>query len=150
MQNYLTSKCKNFLRKKAVKVSLKTEKRQELNRKWWTREFQYFSHGRHGSCWSGSFFLFVQSSNQRSERGTKICIYTMYLFVMLLFSNRNTLDRSTKHLISNLTSHTTIDGLLQWKRNRRWNKIPNWTMLYPQINMFQLVWRAEKGNVYSA
>ena len=31
----------------------------------------------------------------------------MYLFViMLLFLNRNALDRSAKHLISNLTSHT--------------------------------------------
>ena len=30
----------------------------------------------------------------------------MCLFVMLLFLNRNALDRSAKHLISNLASHT--------------------------------------------
>ena len=109
----------------------------------------HFSHGRRGTCWSASFFLFVRSSNQRSGIDTYFGSSFMYLFVILLFLNRNALDRSAKHLISNWPRTPTIDGLVQLKRKRRWNKIPNWTMLYPQINMLQLVWRAEKGNVYS-
>ena len=41
----------------------------------------------------------------------------MYLFVMLLFLNQNALDRSAKHLISNLTSHTNHRWFIAMKAN---------------------------------
>ena len=66
----------------------------------------HFLHGRRGSCSSASFFLFVRSSSQKRGIDTYFGSSLMYLFVMLLFVNRNALDRSTRHLISHLTSHT--------------------------------------------
>ena len=36
------------------------------------------------------------------------CFFLMYPFVMLLFLNQNTLDRSMNRYISNLTSHSNI------------------------------------------
>ena len=111
MQTYLTSKCKNFLRRKAAKVCLKTVKAtttqpQVMNPRVSISDV-------YTSCMGGedradqlhSFYLFRGSSQKRGI-DTYFGSSLMYLFVMLLFVNRNALDRSTRHLISNLTSHT--------------------------------------------
>ena len=53
-----------------------------------------------------SFVLFTAlGGSKKSGIDTYFGFFLMYLFVMLLFLNQNTLDRSMNRYISNLTSH---------------------------------------------
>ena len=53
-----------------------------------------------------SFVLFIAlGGSQKRGIDTYFGFFLMYLFVMLLFLNQNTLDRSVNPYISNLTSH---------------------------------------------
>ena len=108
MQTYLTSKCKNFLRRKVAKVSLTTVKAtttqpQVMNPRVSISDV-YTSRMGSMDCADQlcSFYLLRVAIRYRYIFGSSL----MYLFVMLLFVNQNALDQSAKHLISNLTSHT--------------------------------------------
>ena len=155
MQTYLTSKCKNFRRRKAAKVSLKTVKAPQLNRKWWTREFQFQMFTL--LAWAAwivliSFVLFICLGQQWKKWYRYIFWFLFNVFVCNAFvlesecvgSKRKTLDfkLDLAHQPSMVYCNESecIDG----------TRFLYWTMLYPQINMFQLIWRAEKGNLYSA
>ena len=111
MQTYLTSKCNNFLKRKVAKVSLKTVKAtttqpQVMNPRVSISDVYTSRMGDVDCADQLRSFYFVRGSHQKSGIDTYFGSSLMYLFVMLLFLNQNAFDRSAKHLISNLTSHT--------------------------------------------
>ena len=153
MQTYLTSKCKNFLRRKVAKVSLKTVKAtttqpQVMNPRVSISDV-YTS--RMGSMDSAdqlcSFYLLRVAIRYRYIFWFLFNVFVCNAFVLeseRIGSKCKTLDfkldLAHQRSLVYCNESEGIDG----------TRFLYWTMLYPQINMFQLVWRAEKGNVYGA
>ena len=57
---------------------------------------------------TGLVLFIALGGSQKSGIDTYFGFFVMYLFVMLLFLNQNSLDRSANQYISNLTSHNNL------------------------------------------